>query len=49
MNRLLFKKRYLTLLIFVGLAGFWIARPVDVVQAGSGPGSSSELTVGDQQ
>ena len=43
MNNKLFKKRYLTLLIFVGLAGFWIARPVDVVQAGSGPGSSSEL------
>lgn len=43
MNIKLFKKRYIMLLIFIGLCAFWVAGPLDVVQAGSGPGSSSEL------
>lgn len=44
MNIKLFKKRYIMLLIFVGLCALWFICPLDVVQAGSGTGSSSGIT-----
>ena len=44
MNRILFTKRYFTLLIFIGLTAFWLFAPHLRVQADSGSGSGGLIT-----